>query len=126
MDEPLSLQELWRAALAQPMHGAACGCSGAAAPTVVDAPMLELHLLDFLEDRHGLQGHRIWSDAVAQRTASPSGSFVRWLEGLTGLDPALHRQLLVDTATVLENMLTHARGRLRPVGTQQRGWLTPG
>ena len=118
MDEVLTLQELWRVALAQPMHGAACACSGAAMPTVVDAPMLELHLLDFLEDRHDLQAHRSWVDAVAQRAASPRGNFILWLEGLTGLEPGQHRQLLIDTATVLDNMLGHARSRLRPVGAQ--------
>ena len=125
MGKSSSLEDLWRAALAQPIHGAACGCS-APSPIVVTAALLELHLLDFLEERHALQTNEAWTAAVADRTSCPRGRFVRWLEGLACLDGALKQQLLADVAAVLHNMVDHSRVRLRPSASYGRVWLVPG
>lgn len=119
-----TLAGLWRAALARPMHSPACGC---AVPSAVhlDPLTLELDLLDYVEHKHGLAALPAWRAALQQRQSGRTGTLAEWLAqpARTGLDDALHAQVVADIAASLASMATHAAGRLAPAGTLAPGWL---
>jgi hypothetical protein len=118
------LKPLWRLALSQPMHSPGCSCAAPAA-IHLDPGTLELDLLDYLEDKHGLGEHPAWREALAQRAAAPAQGFPDWLASLRGIcvPDELHAQLVDDTAAVLRSMTAHAAGRLAPPASLGRGWL---
>lgn len=118
------LTPLWRIALSRPLHSPNCGCT---APTAIrlDPVGMELDLLDYLQDRFGLQALPAWREALARREAARQGDFPGWLESLRGacLDQALHEQIMAAAAATLRGMTEHAAGRLAPASQLGKGWL---
>lgn len=119
------LAALWREALSRPMHSPACGC---AVPSSIrlEPEHVELDILDYVADKHGLHLYAGWADALASRAALRQASFPVWLESLRGLQliPAsLWAAVMADVAGVLGSMTSHAANRLVPSTALEKGWL---
>jgi len=127
LDQAHTLHELWQAAISRPMHSPSCGCAVPSAVRI-DPVTMELDLLDYAEHKRGLDKLPAWREAVERREAGRTGSLAQWLSTpqRTGLEPALHAQVVSDIANSLMSMASHAAGRLAPAGGLSSGWLAKG
>ncbi len=105
-----TIDALWRAALARPMHNATCGCAMSVAVRL-DPRHLELDLLDYVEEKHALRFDPAWRSALGTR--STAASFPAWLAAVG--EHGLLREdawnlVVVDIVGVLDSMLEHRGG----------------
>ena len=120
------ISSLWQAAMSRPMHSPACGC---AVPSAIrlDPSHVELDILDYVEDRHQLDGNLDWVAARAARAESAGVGFAAWLESMRVrelLPEATWDHVIADVVHVLEGMASHAANRLAPASSLEKGWLS--
>ncbi len=120
-------RSVWQSALARPIHSANCGCSVPSAG-FLNAENLELDLLDYVEDKHGLQSNAAWVQARADREAARVGGFAEWLSAIDAgiLDDSMYEVVIGDIRASLDSIAAHSAGRLTPAANLQSGWLGGG
>ena len=104
----LSVDDLWRQALATTWHGAGCTCHGGGTPVKLSAAELESDLIEYLLPRYEKAGARELVSALNTRqTTMASAPFLSWLKSdAVGALPAPAREaLLADMRHSLQSFV---------------------
>jgi hypothetical protein len=99
-----SIEDLWHAALATPLHGTHCSCAGGAHAHALTAQELEDELLDYLIPRYAADADI--GAALHARRNSRRGAFAGWLQTLPQ-DAA--ERLSRDVAQTLRSLVEGTR-----------------